>query len=70
MISWRKTMYKVTFYAQDSTSYGAVLFKWFKTAEEAFEYSKKLGDRVIETKHYEDGPQVPKGYPPAELDFS
>jgi hypothetical protein len=59
-------MYKVTFYASNSTSEQSVLFKWFKTANEAFDYSRQLGDRVIETKHYNDL----ESFPLPDLDMS
>jgi hypothetical protein len=45
-------MYKVTYYASNSNSEQSLLFKWFKTAEEAFDFSRQMGDRVIETKQY------------------
>jgi hypothetical protein len=63
-------MYKVIYYAENSASYNSVVSKWFDTADEAFDFCKKLGDRVIETKQYANGPEIPKNYPPAELDFS
>lgn len=47
-------MYKVTFYASNSSSEQSILFKWFKTADEAFNFSRQMGDRVIETKHYDE----------------
>lgn len=59
-------MYKVTYYAQESTSYGAVLNKWFQSANEAFEFSRQLGERVIELKQYPDIAH----YPMPDLDLS
>lgn len=47
-------MYKVTFYASNSSSEQSILFKWFKTADEAFDFSRQMGERVIETKHYDE----------------
>ena len=59
-------MYKVTYYADSSTAYTSVLSKWFKTANEAFDFSRKLGERVIETKQYSDM----QHYPMPDLDLS
>lgn len=55
-------MYKVSYQLQDSSM---VQFKWFKTAEEANEFSNKLGSRLLEVKQY----TKPEYYPDAELDF-
>lgn len=61
-------MYKVVYKSDvaGTPSEHAVLSKWFKTYEEATEWSTKLGSRVLEVKQYE----LPKHYPNAELDFS
>lgn len=59
-------MYKVTFYASNSSSEQSVLFKWFKTSDEAFDFSRSMGDRVIETKHYSEL----EPYPSPDLDLS
>ena len=59
-------MYKVTYYADGSSAYTSVLFKWFNTASEAFDFSRQLGDRVIETKQYSDMEK----YPMPDLDLS
>jgi hypothetical protein len=63
-------MYKVVYYADHTNSYDAVMFKWFKTSEAAFEFSRKLGDRVLETKYYAETNPLPVGYPAADLDLS
>lgn len=54
MILWRKEMYKVTYYASESGSEKNVFFKWFKTSAEAFDFSRQMGERVLETKHYSE----------------
>jgi hypothetical protein len=59
-------MYKVTYYANESSSYGSVINKWFQTANEAFDFSRQLGERVIETKQYSDL----EHYPMPDLDLS
>jgi hypothetical protein len=59
-------MYKVTYYANESTSYGAVLNKMFHSSSEAFEFSRTLGDRVIEVKQYAEI----EHYPMPDLDLS
>jgi len=59
-------MYKVTYYADSSSAYTSLQFKWFKTANEAFDFSRQLGERVIETKHYSDM----GNYPMPDLDLS
>ena len=66
MILWRVTMYKVTYYAHETTADGAVLNKWFSTANEAFDFSRRMGERVIETKQYSDL----EHYPMPDLDLS
>lgn len=59
-------MYKVTYYASNSASEQSVLFKWFNTSKEAFEFCTQMGDRVIETKHYNEL----GNYPLPNLDMS
>jgi hypothetical protein len=59
-------MYKVTYYASNSSSEQSVLFKWFKTADEAFDFSRVMGDRVIETKQYNEL----QNFPLPKLDMS
>ena len=45
-------MYKVSFYIGNSQTVG---FKWFKTFEEATDFSiKQPMESVIEIKHYDD----------------
>jgi hypothetical protein len=62
------TMYKVVYKpnAAGTPSENTVMVKWFKTYEDATEWSGKLGDRVLEVKQYDK----PEHYPNAELDFS
>lgn len=61
-------MYKVVFKPNTAgtTAEHAVESKWFKTYEEATDWSSTLGSRVLEVKQYE----TPGNYPNAELDFS
>jgi len=61
------TMYKVVYHPNSgSSSETAVMFKWFKTFDEATDFGSKLGNRVMEIKQYDK----PDGYPSADLDMS
>jgi hypothetical protein len=46
-------MYKVCYYS--TTSESTVLFKWFKTLQEAISFANnKPNNSVLEIKHYDD----------------
>jgi len=45
-------MYKVTFYP-NSEEHNFVFFKWFKTAEEAFEFAESRKEDIKEIKKYD-----------------
>jgi hypothetical protein len=61
-----KFLYKVAFRPQESAAEDAIMYKFYKTQEEAFQFAKRLGERVVETTQQE----VPDGYPDSDLDFS
>ena len=45
-------MYKVSFFP-NSEEHTFVFFKWFKTAEEAFEFADLRGEDILEIKKYD-----------------
>jgi hypothetical protein len=45
-------MYKVSFFP-NSEEHTFVFFKWFKTANEAFEFADSRGEDILEIKKYD-----------------
>ena len=45
-------MYKVSFFP-NSEEHTFVFFKWFKTANEAFQFAELRGEDILEIKKYE-----------------
>lgn len=46
-------MYKVSFFP-NSEEHTFVFFKWFKTAEEAFQFAESKGDDILEIKKHDN----------------
>jgi hypothetical protein len=46
-------MYKVKFFP-NSEEHTFVFFKWFKTAEEAFQFSELRGEDILEIRKYDN----------------
>ena len=46
-------MYKVKFFP-NSEEHTFIFFKWFKTAEEAFQFAELRGDDILEIKKYDN----------------
>ena len=46
-------MYKVSFYP-NSEEHNFVFFKWFKTAEEAFQFAELRSEDILEIKQYDN----------------
>jgi hypothetical protein len=46
-------MYKVSFFP-NSEEHTFLFFKWFKTAEEAFEFADTKGEDILEIKKYDN----------------
>jgi hypothetical protein len=45
-------MYKVSFFP-NSEEHTFVFFKWFKTADEAFQFAELRGEDILEIKKYD-----------------
>jgi hypothetical protein len=65
-MSETKFLYKVTFRPQESSAESAILSKFYRSKQDADEFAKRVGDRVVEQGQIE----IPEGYPDADLDFS
>jgi hypothetical protein len=59
-------LYKVTFRPQETSAESAILSKFYKSKQDADDFAKRMGDRVVEQGQI----QIPEGYPEADLDFS
>jgi len=46
-------MYKVSFFP-NSEEHTFIFFKWFKTAEEAFQFAELRGEDILEIRKYDN----------------